>query len=72
MEAVSVGSGYAGGVGAGTGGGHYGTYGHYGAAYPAQPAYLVEPQVPAYMAQVSCILCSIKLNLCQQRAHQYQ
>ncbi|CAH2232946.1 jg16757 [Pararge aegeria aegeria] len=51
MEAVSVGSGYAGGVGAGTGGGHYGTYAHYGAAYPAQPAYLVEPQVPAYMAQ---------------------
>ncbi|XP_061380349.1 catenin delta-2 isoform X1 [Danaus plexippus] len=47
METVSVSSGYAGGVGAG----HYGTYAHYGAAYPTQPAYLVEPQVPAYMAQ---------------------
>ncbi|XP_041983365.1 catenin delta-2 isoform X2 [Aricia agestis] len=51
MEAVSVASGYAGGVGgAGGGAGHYGTYAHYAAAYPAQP-YLVDAQVPAYMAQ---------------------
>ncbi|XP_068624704.1 catenin delta-2 [Battus philenor] len=50
MDSVSV-SGGVYGTGAGTA--HYGTYAHYGAAYPAQPAYLVEPgaQVPAYMAQ---------------------
>ncbi|KPJ19284.1 Catenin delta-2 [Papilio machaon] len=49
MDSVSV-SGGVYGTGSGA---HYGTYAHYGAAYPAQPAYLVEPgtQVPAYMAQ---------------------
>ncbi|KPJ05492.1 hypothetical protein RR46_00326 [Papilio xuthus] len=51
MDSVSV----SGGVYGTASGAHYGTYAHYGAAYPAQPAYLVEPgtQVPAYMAQVS-------------------
>ncbi|XP_013174746.1 PREDICTED: catenin delta-2 isoform X1 [Papilio xuthus] len=49
MDSVSV----SGGVYGTASGAHYGTYAHYGAAYPAQPAYLVEPgtQVPAYMAQ---------------------